>query len=144
MIFFSFFFSEDLSSTKCEEAENQASFAQPVIVQPEIDIEVSEVCFVISISKCGWDSGWKKDAAYHEHTVQKKKSKKILFSPPYSNLYQFSMTVFMCGITATLFSFLSFLCVKNSSTSMLSRHSNSESLDVVTVCVRQYTVTYRS
>ncbi|XP_042618238.1 protein phosphatase 1 regulatory subunit 3A-like isoform X3 [Cyprinus carpio] len=30
---------EDLSSTKCEEAENQASFAQPVIVQPEIDIE---------------------------------------------------------------------------------------------------------
>ncbi|XP_042618237.1 uncharacterized protein LOC109050849 isoform X2 [Cyprinus carpio] len=33
---------DDLSSTKCEEAENQASFAQPVIVQPEIDIETAK------------------------------------------------------------------------------------------------------
>lgn len=53
---FSVIFSADLSNTKCEAAENQASFAQPVIVQPEIDIEVSEVWFVITISKCGWDS----------------------------------------------------------------------------------------
>ncbi|XP_018940589.1 uncharacterized protein LOC109068186 isoform X4 [Cyprinus carpio] len=33
---------DDLSNTKCEAAENQASFAQPVIVQPEIDIETAK------------------------------------------------------------------------------------------------------
>ncbi|XP_016136540.1 protein phosphatase 1 regulatory subunit 3A-like isoform X2 [Sinocyclocheilus grahami] len=33
---------DDLSSTKCEAAENQASFAQPVIVQPEIDIKTAK------------------------------------------------------------------------------------------------------
>ncbi|XP_058639920.1 uncharacterized protein si:ch211-167b20.8 isoform X2 [Onychostoma macrolepis] len=32
----------DLSSTKCEVVESQASFAQPVIVQPEIDIETAK------------------------------------------------------------------------------------------------------
>ncbi|XP_052460191.1 protein phosphatase 1 regulatory subunit 3A isoform X4 [Carassius gibelio] len=32
----------DLSSTKCEAAENRASSAQPVTVQPEIDIELIE------------------------------------------------------------------------------------------------------
>ncbi|KAG1973748.1 protein phosphatase 1 regulatory subunit 3A-like [Pimephales promelas] len=32
----------DLSSTECEEADNQASFAQPPIVQPDIDIELIE------------------------------------------------------------------------------------------------------
>lgn len=55
-----FFFSADLSSTECEVAEDQASFAQPPIVQPEIDIEVSEVCYIITISEFGLDSRWKK------------------------------------------------------------------------------------
>lgn len=55
-----FFFSADLGSTECEVAEDQVSFAQPAIVQPEIDIEVSEVCYVISISEFGLDSKWKK------------------------------------------------------------------------------------
>ncbi|XP_052419643.1 protein phosphatase 1 regulatory subunit 3A isoform X2 [Carassius gibelio] len=31
---------DDLSNTKCEEVENPASFAQPVPVQPEIDIDI--------------------------------------------------------------------------------------------------------
>lgn len=52
-----FFFSADLGSTECEVAEDQA---QPPIVQPEIDIEVSELCYVISISEFGLDSRWKK------------------------------------------------------------------------------------
>lgn len=55
-----FFFSADLSSTECEVAESQASFAQPPIVQPEIDIEVSAVCYIITISEFGLDSWWKK------------------------------------------------------------------------------------
>ncbi|XP_026125436.1 uncharacterized protein LOC113107269 isoform X2 [Carassius auratus] len=33
---------DDLSNTKCEEVENPASFAQPVPVQPEIDIETAK------------------------------------------------------------------------------------------------------
>ncbi|XP_052460189.1 uncharacterized protein LOC128018621 isoform X2 [Carassius gibelio] len=33
---------DDLSSTKCEAAENRASSAQPVTVQPEIDIETAK------------------------------------------------------------------------------------------------------
>ncbi|XP_059359601.1 uncharacterized protein LOC132097730 isoform X2 [Carassius carassius] len=33
---------DDLSNTNCEEVENQASFAQPVPVQPEIDIETAK------------------------------------------------------------------------------------------------------
>ncbi|XP_077079167.1 uncharacterized protein LOC143732229 isoform X2 [Siphateles boraxobius] len=33
---------DDLSSTECEEADNQASFAQPPIVQPDIDIETAK------------------------------------------------------------------------------------------------------
>lgn len=69
-------FSADLGSTECGAVENQASFTQPVIVHPEIDIEVSEVCFVISISKCGWNSRWKK--MQHIVNIQKKKKKFIL------------------------------------------------------------------
>ncbi|XDV49014.1 hypothetical protein PO909_018344 [Leuciscus waleckii] len=33
---------DDPSSTECEEADNQASFAQPPIVQPDIDIEAAK------------------------------------------------------------------------------------------------------
>ncbi|XP_073674728.1 uncharacterized protein [Garra rufa] len=33
---------DDLSSTKCEALENRASFAQPVIIQPEIDVETAK------------------------------------------------------------------------------------------------------
>ncbi|KAK2898606.1 hypothetical protein QQF64_032156 [Cirrhinus molitorella] len=33
---------DDLSSTKCEAVENRASFAQPVIIQPEIDVETAK------------------------------------------------------------------------------------------------------
>lgn len=72
------FFLADLSTT-CEAAENQASFAQPVIIQPEIDIEVSEVCFVITFSKRGWDSRWKK--IQRIMNIQKKEEfKQICFS----------------------------------------------------------------
>ncbi len=69
-----------------------------------------------------------KDVAYCEHTKKKKTHfKQNLFSPPYSNLYQISMTVFVCGSH--------FFCVcvsENSLPSMLSRHS--VFLYVVTVC----------
>lgn len=41
-----YFLLADLSNDECEAPENQDSFTQPTMVQPEIDIEVSEICFI--------------------------------------------------------------------------------------------------
>ncbi len=106
--------------------ENQASFTQPVIVQQEIDIEVSEVCFVISISKCGWNSRWKK----MQHIVNIQKKKKNSLNKICFPLLTLTFTRFPWPFSCAVHTF--FCVSENSLPSMLSRHS--VFLYAVTVC----------